>query len=147
MTDRLHPQDLRAIVAAIMTHDLGIKEAVEGSGCLLAELERTAKPEPVTDLTADHEAEWEEAYYQKLHLDALERAVKNTREVLGAKNHEATEVAAKRALSDAAREERERIIALLDDGGHPRYAVTDIEGEEGNALLGPALRSFLEPRP
>lgn len=117
--NRMHPQDLRAIMAAVLSTDNvsyngseWLEKVVDHTDRLLVELDRTAKPELVTDFKADNEAEWEEAYYQKLHLDAMERAVKNTREVLGAKNHEATEVAAKRVMAEMDRLKSELKTAL-----------------------------------
>lgn len=50
MSERMHPQDLRAIVAAITGTDIEAsstwkQDTVKSADLLLAELERTAKPE------------------------------------------------------------------------------------------------------
>lgn len=60
MTARLHPQDLRAIVAALQMQDpeANVKTAVRLTDDLLAELERSAKPEPKTDALACGHGSW-----------------------------------------------------------------------------------------
>ena len=105
--NRMHPQDLRAIVAACLAPRLSsmstYQDCIDAAEILLRHMERTAEPEP----EPEPEKHW--SYWQK-RCDKAEAA-----------------------LADAAKAERERIIAILV--------------EEAPAYSERYFRAALEPKP
>jgi hypothetical protein len=157
--NRLHPQDLRAIMAAIILpgvgadhqHGIDWKAAtVKDVDLLLAELERTAKPEsaPAGPCRFDTDGDGNCPIHPKgcppartcsevdetAPLSALAKGCHR------AHPHEddpdcPANLAFRHGLREGAREERERIIALLWEHGLVRVANPE------------ALRHYLESKP
>lgn len=169
MTQRMHPQDLRAIVAACMLGNSS--EAVSQADTLLAEVERTAKPEGSET--------WTYAYLQHRAASAKARlmAIQNEAAIASIREEEAAfereRIIAKlwelgivrvenpgklrqlltedsnpeqrkkagRFRTVGAREERDRIIRMLDMDGDPDLVLT----RNGFELYGEDLRRALRP--
>lgn len=133
MADRLHPLDLRTIVAAVswLTHFRNPKDALNCADEILAELERTAKPERhsvrvpgalVTDGPEPPNDAPGSGWIARITQARVE------------------------ARAEGARDERERIIALLDSDDSVEVQTFDF-GQPVGRLRGNYLRTYLEPKP
>lgn len=139
--NRMHPEDLRAIVAAVILsnnrHDGIISHAVVDTDVLLAELKRTAKPEPklvpnpCPGLMVEDRDTFDRIVQFRLGTLLQEREAKLVQAI----------------KDEGAREERERLIDILVYGqGHPIRA---FKCHEGGATLANELevKAALEPKP